>query len=159
MIGMLTVAGEEVDAPLFYDLRSIVKAMKCEMPSLAKFHSAILNAGYQVSISHCASNTVKTDAPPEVLWAILQAYRLEHLRSGQMVPAGNFVAQRLVELPPVEGLTVSFEKHPDADKPSRKIKLIRFEQHKGMNWGPKARAKSSKKKVRTEAEDEEQPNK
>ena len=32
------------------------------------FRSALLNAGYEVSLSHAAPNSVKTDAPNEVLW-------------------------------------------------------------------------------------------
>ncbi|GBM11453.1 hypothetical protein AVEN_212553-1, partial [Araneus ventricosus] len=36
--------------------------------------SAVLNAGYQVSLSHTSPTSLKTDAPPEVIWDIMRAW-------------------------------------------------------------------------------------
>jgi hypothetical protein len=35
------------------------------------FRSAILNAGYRVSLSHAAKNSIKTDAPHSLIWVCL----------------------------------------------------------------------------------------
>ena len=42
------------------------------VPPLVDFRSAILNAGYRVSFSHCHPLSIKTDAPPSVIWDLLQ---------------------------------------------------------------------------------------
>jgi tRNA (guanine26-N2/guanine27-N2)-dimethyltransferase len=35
--------------------------------------------------------------------------------------------------------------HPDANPPSRKYKLVRYQENPEKFWGPKARAKRSRK--------------
>ena len=39
-----------------------------------KFRSALLHAGYRVSITHTSAEAVKTDAPPSVVWDIMRAW-------------------------------------------------------------------------------------
>lgn len=39
-----------------------------------KKSSAILNAGYKVSGSHCAPQAVKTDAPSNVMWDLVRGW-------------------------------------------------------------------------------------
>lgn len=36
--------------------------------------SALLHAGYQVSLSHACKNTIKTDAPATVIWDIMRCW-------------------------------------------------------------------------------------
>ncbi len=36
--------------------------------------SALLNAGYKVSYSHANQNSIKTDAPTEVVWDVLREW-------------------------------------------------------------------------------------
>jgi hypothetical protein len=47
--------------------------IKAVMLTLAN-SSAILNAGYKVSGSHCSPKAIKTNAPSSVVWDILRAY-------------------------------------------------------------------------------------
>jgi tRNA(guanine-26,N2-N2) methyltransferase len=73
--GMLSVAREELpDAPLYYDLHSLAKTLRCTAPPLAVLRSALLNAGHRVSGSHACPLAVKTTAPPEVVWDILRCW-------------------------------------------------------------------------------------
>ncbi|GBM11242.1 hypothetical protein AVEN_5979-1, partial [Araneus ventricosus] len=52
-----------------------VKSIKSQMFSPAvEQKSAVLNAGYQVSLSHTSPTSLKTDAPPEVIWDIMRAW-------------------------------------------------------------------------------------
>jgi tRNA (guanine26-N2/guanine27-N2)-dimethyltransferase len=38
----------------------------------------------------------------------------------------------------------NFEKHPQSEPPSQKIKLVRYQENPEKNWGPKARAKGAR---------------
>ncbi len=40
--------------------------------------SALLHAGYRVSLSHACKNAVKTDAPAEVLWDVIRCWVSDH---------------------------------------------------------------------------------
>ncbi|VDN30116.1 unnamed protein product [Gongylonema pulchrum] len=70
-LGILSVIAEELpDIPLYYEFDQLMKVVKSPVPKAVDFRSAILNAGYRCSISHCNSKAVKTDAPTEFLWDI-----------------------------------------------------------------------------------------
>lgn len=143
MLGMLTVASEELQTPLFYIPCKLGQIMHTHAPPLLKFNSALLNAGYQVSSTHCAHGAVKTTAPTSVVWALMQQWALESEAKADF-PV-NSTVYKLRSLPKLmagdEQLKIDFTIHPDSNPPSRRIKLVRFADHKGMNWGPKARAK------------------
>lgn len=71
--GILTVVSEELqDIPMYYCLDYLASILKLSVPSLIKFRSAILHAGYRVSLSHCHTNSIKTDAPMSVIWDLFQ---------------------------------------------------------------------------------------
>lgn len=48
--------------------------VRCDTPSMIKFRSALLNAGYNVSFSHTNKQSIKTDAPTTVIWDIVRAW-------------------------------------------------------------------------------------
>jgi hypothetical protein len=49
--------------------------------------SAIMNANYQVSYSHCNKNSIKTNAPPELIWSILKEWiKLNPIKEKWMDP-------------------------------------------------------------------------
>ena len=59
--------GEELpDVPFFYQLDRLCSIMKVSVGKFVDFRSAILNAGFRVSISHCNKQAIKTDAPIDV---------------------------------------------------------------------------------------------
>ena len=69
---LLTTVQEELpDCPLHYDIHSMSQCLKATPPPMALFRSAVINAGYRVSPAHCNPLAIKTDAPTEVLWDIL----------------------------------------------------------------------------------------
>ncbi|KAI3660194.1 hypothetical protein MP638_004468 [Amoeboaphelidium occidentale] len=138
MLGMSTVISEELDTPFYYTVSSLAQIVKASCPSLVQINSALLNAGYNTSFTHCAENSIKTDAPPSVIWEIMRTWAKESGASEK-----NLAAQspgfKIRAVQPK--LAVSFKEHPNANPESRKVKLVRFEDHAGMSWGPKARAK------------------
>ena len=65
---MLIFSGEELpDVPFYYQLDRLCSVMKLTVGKFVDFRSAILNAGFRVSISHCNKQAIKTDAPIEVI--------------------------------------------------------------------------------------------
>ncbi|NXT27123.1 TRM1 dimethyltransferase, partial [Syrrhaptes paradoxus] len=75
MRGVLSVVTEELgDVPLYYTLDGLSSTIHSNTPSLLQIRSALLHAGFRVSLSHACKNAVKTDAPPAVLWDIMRCW-------------------------------------------------------------------------------------
>lgn len=67
LLGLLRAVQEELpDAPLYYTLSGLCRSVKASSPKMDVLRHAIVNAGYRASNTHCNSEGVKTDAPPEV---------------------------------------------------------------------------------------------
>ncbi|KAI3643786.1 hypothetical protein MP228_009950 [Amoeboaphelidium protococcarum] len=150
MLGMISVISEELpDVPLFYTVDKLCQAVRVSCPPMVKINSAILNAGYRVSMSHCHQHSLKTDAPIDVLMDILRCLKLECGPIKLDKFPDKSVQQNLLRKEPK--LRADFTIHPDANPQSRKFKLNRFEDHKGMNWGPRSK-KAVKRKLEIEAD-------
>ena len=145
MLGMMSVIREELDELLYYELPSMSSLINLSTPPLLQFRSALLNAGYQVSATHCNQAAFKTNAPVAFLWDVLRACREQSSENRKKDPAEQSVAAKLLKKERAH--EISFEKHELANPASRQQKLIRFECHVGMNWGPKSRAKMTKKRT------------
>ncbi|KAG9290032.1 hypothetical protein G9A89_010338 [Geosiphon pyriformis] len=152
MLGMLTVASEEIDSPLFYNLAALSKKLHCTNPPLKMFCSALLNKGYKYSTSHAAAGSVKTDAPPEVVWDIMRSWVVLNPINWKNVPEHSPGRKILT----VEAsFKADFSFHEDAEPPSKKIKLVRYQINPQPNWGPMARASKKLKSKEEEKNDQE----
>ncbi|XP_077980664.1 tRNA (guanine(26)-N(2))-dimethyltransferase-like [Glandiceps talaboti] len=139
IIGMLNVVSEELpDSPLYYTISRMCNVLHCSCPSLIQFRSAILHAGYQVSISHTNPEAIKTDAPSHVIWDIMRAWVKLHPVKQERLTEHSPATVILSKEPSIE---VSFEPLPGANARSRKYKLVRFPENPQKYWGPKSRAK------------------
>jgi len=140
IVGMLTVVDEELpDVPLYFVMdEGICGALRCFTPPAVKYRSAILNAGYRVSLSHAAESSVKTDAPTDFLWDLMRAWVKEiPVDSKRMVEGSvsfNILSAELKR-------EIDFTPHPDATSPSQIQGLKRFPPNPESHWGPKPRAK------------------
>ncbi|XP_074423090.1 tRNA (guanine(26)-N(2))-dimethyltransferase isoform X1 [Larus michahellis] len=140
MRGMLSVITEELgDVPLYYTLDSLSSTIHCNTPSLLQVRSALLHAGYRVSLSHACKNAVKTDAPPAVLWDVMRCWAKIHPVKRERL-AETSPASRILSVEPT--LQASFALRDDANPSSRKRGLKRFPENPEAFWGPKARAKA-----------------
>ncbi|XP_062491375.1 tRNA (guanine(26)-N(2))-dimethyltransferase isoform X1 [Pezoporus occidentalis] len=140
MQGVLSGIAEELsDVPLYYTLEGLSSTIHCNTPSLLQFSSALLHAGYRVSLSHACRTAVKTDAPPAVLWDILRCWvRLHPVKRERLTDTSP--AARILAVEPT--LQASFAIRADANPSSRKRGLKRFPENPEAFWGPKARAKA-----------------
>ncbi|KAI8812146.1 N2,N2-dimethylguanosine tRNA methyltransferase [Cladochytrium replicatum] len=138
LMGMITVMSEEIDVPLYYSLPSLCKTLHCTSPTLLAVHSAILHQGYKVSISHASDSSIKTSAPPAVVWDIMKSWIEEHpVKLRENGPAVAILKSQA-------STKANFNKHPDAVRPSKQMKLVRFQENPTKFWGPKARARKRK---------------
>uniref|UniRef100_A0A915ME13 tRNA (guanine(26)-N(2))-dimethyltransferase n=1 Tax=Meloidogyne javanica TaxID=6303 RepID=A0A915ME13_MELJA len=123
LVGVLTLVLEELnDQPLFYEFEQLMRIIKCSStPKNTFVRSALLNAGFKCSGSHCGPQALKTDAPTEFLWDICREW------------CTNGIVNRPVD----------FTLHKEAIPASKIENILRFQDNKGKNWGPKSKAKGS----------------
>ncbi|VDI71408.1 tRNA (guanine26-N2/guanine27-N2)-dimethyltransferase [Mytilus galloprovincialis] len=137
IVGMLTLQKEELqEVPLYFKLDSLFGFVHSETMPLIQFRSALLNAGYRVSLSHAMKNSIKTDAPHNVLWDIIRTWVKDH-----PVKPVRYEDTAIKTLLEKECTTkVSFEEHPEANPKSRKDGLLRYQANPEPHWGPKPKA-------------------
>nr|VZI41325.1 unnamed protein product [Spirometra erinaceieuropaei] len=76
LIGMLTVASEELeDCPFYMQIDQLASIIRTSPPKMTDLRSAFLNAGYRVSLSHAATASLKTDAPASFIWDVMCAWK------------------------------------------------------------------------------------
>lgn len=137
--GILSVIREELpDVPLYYTLDHLCSVLKLQCIQIVKLRSALLNAGYRVSFSHASKTSIKTNAPPNVLWDILRNWAKI-----------NPVHPKHIEKNPIIKVMLSKEAenaydfetiHPEANPSSRRRALARFPTNPMPNWGPGTRS-------------------
>ncbi|KAI8055218.1 N2,N2-dimethylguanosine tRNA methyltransferase-domain-containing protein [Syncephalis plumigaleata] len=121
MIGMLSVASEELDVPFYYTLSALGSAVRGDNPPLSVFFF----------VSHAT----------RVIWDIMRAWMKAHPVESKNARTDS-AASRLLSVEP--SIQVDFTEHPNANPESRKHKLVRYQENPEKNWGPKARAKRSR---------------
>uniref|UniRef100_A0A8C2W069 tRNA (guanine(26)-N(2))-dimethyltransferase n=1 Tax=Chinchilla lanigera TaxID=34839 RepID=A0A8C2W069_CHILA len=135
--GVLSVVTEELpDVPLYYTLDQLSSTIHCNTPSLLQLRSALLHAGFRVSLSHACRNAVKTDAPAEALWDIMRCWEKEcpvkRERLSETSPAFRILGAE-------PRLQANFTIREDANPSSRQRGLKRFQVNPEANWGPRPR--------------------
>lgn len=170
--GMLTMANNELcvekenyeeqrAAQLYFATTTISRVLKIPAPSIDDYCSALGNLGYNASLTHAASNCVKTNAPWSIIWFIGYQFakrsnvdfeRMSKTTAGYAILTNEKI-QSCVDLrekmPESEGKTDEeviewlFSKNPVSErvKKLRKIKIVKFQTNPTKNWGPKARPK------------------
>ncbi|XP_032686440.1 probable tRNA (guanine(26)-N(2))-dimethyltransferase [Odontomachus brunneus] len=139
MKGVLTMIHEELDVPLYYNLNRLMSIVKCQVPPMLVFRSALLNAGYKVSYSHANKVSIKTNASNNVIWDIVRAWEKKHPVKREKL-AVNSPAERILNASST--IEISLDIHPLANPISRQKHLSRFQKNPTVNWGPGVRART-----------------
>ncbi|XP_045107063.1 probable tRNA (guanine(26)-N(2))-dimethyltransferase isoform X2 [Portunus trituberculatus] len=141
MLGVISMMEEELpDVPLYYVLDRLARVASINLCKMVQFRSALLNAGYRVSLSHADPASLKTNAPARVVWDVVRAWERQQPARKTPLPADHparFILQQDM------GTEVNFDLHPNANPESRKKELLRFQVKPEKFWGPKSRAKTS----------------
>lgn len=139
LVGMLSVIEEELDdVPLYYSLDKLCCVVKLEIMPILRFRSALLHAGYKVSFSHACKSSIKTNAPPSVVWDILRCWNTMNPVKKERMLDGTPV-KAILGVPPTNQYELN-EIHPEANPDSRKNALSRFPGNPTAHWGPGTRA-------------------
>ena len=140
---IIKALGEVENTPLFWSLSSICKTLRCIAPSLTKVQTALINAGYKVSQSATNPDSIKTDAPAEVMWDIFREWTI-------LSPVNR--RKKLVNFPGAKILmkktkiVVDFKTGSSEVKANRKrerLGVTRYQMNPEKFWGPKSRAAGS----------------
>jgi tRNA (guanine26-N2/guanine27-N2)-dimethyltransferase len=133
--GILQVLSEElVDSPLYYSLDRLCRVVRCAMPSMKLFRSALLNAGFEVSYSHASKTSIKTNAPNVFVWDIMREIQKNYPKIGldEKSPGFAIVSKS-------SSNQISFDIHEKAEPLSKEMQLLRYQVNPDSNWGPKSR--------------------
>lgn len=134
---LVAVSEELADVPLYVTIHSMASTLKCEPPNVTLFRSAIINAGYRVSISHASALAVKTDAPMEVLWDIMRCWVKEHpIKNKEKyseTPGGIILSKEPT-------IKANWARASGAVSSAKEKKIPRFIPNPTTNWGPMSRA-------------------
>lgn len=133
---MTTVLEELPDVPLYFNLHDVCRTLHCSAPKAEIIKSAIINAGFRASPTHCNPLGIKTDAPWEVIWDIMRCWVAEH--PSKRIELNSY-AGKLMAKQPV--LKADFSRAVGAVSEAKKTKQARFLPNPEPNWGPKARHK------------------
>jgi tRNA (guanine26-N2/guanine27-N2)-dimethyltransferase len=99
--------------------------------------SALMNAGYRVSLSHANRTSVKTDAPAHFVWDIMRHWVKLHPVAQNRLQG---VAAAVLSQEPTS--EIDMELRSDANPESREKGLSRFQENPQRFWGPGMRARS-----------------
>ena len=98
---MLTVVSEELlDVPFYYRQDKLCSLVRATSARLVDFRSAILNAGYRVSLSHACRSALKTDAPNQFVFDMLRAWERLHPTNRDKLDKDS-VAWKLLNADPI----------------------------------------------------------
>lgn len=156
---LIRLLQEEVPSiPLFMHLPSMCKTLNTSVPPAAAVRSALLAKGYEVSQSHVDPGSLKTTAPPELVWDILRIWTRKAgsslLQKIDMANDGTTAAsndkcrsagERILAVDPVHVSPADIDFTIKKDKFVRRgsgqeKQGVRFPQNPQPNWGPKPRA-------------------
>ncbi len=158
--GMLTMAKREIPAPFYFKTNTIASILKIPAPSIETYTSALANLGYTASLTHASSNSIKTDAPWEVIWFIgkklaqhnqKDVSKLSSTTAGYKILTNESIGQSIdlnalkteaghPEMDDFDWLVHANDLSRELTK-FRRIKILRFQENPTKYWGPKSRPK------------------
>ncbi|XP_033751075.1 tRNA (guanine(26)-N(2))-dimethyltransferase-like [Pecten maximus] len=139
LVGMLSLISEELkDCPMYYIIDDLCKKVHIKEIEQELFMSALLNAGFEVSLSHAEPNSIKTNASNRDIWDIIRSWnKIYPIHKKRLVP-GSITAS-IMSKEPI--LKVLFNYHPGAKQKSKEKRLVRYQPNPERCWGPKSKAK------------------
>ncbi|EMG48952.1 N(2),N(2)-dimethylguanosine tRNA methyltransferase, mitochondrial, putative [Candida maltosa Xu316] len=170
--GMLSVAKSELNGVFdIINLNAVSKLFKTPPMPLSHFANAISNLGYHISLTHVKANSVKTDAPQELVFKIFEAWLIEsnklYIKEIESKPeeeitekmkekvekiknkhnhCHNEIGNNIITYLDTQNLDVEIDfetKTPESDKLEklRKSGMVLFQENPRKNWGPQSMAK------------------
>lgn len=124
--------------------------MHCETPNHNVFRSALMNANYKVSYSHCSKNSFKTNAPAEIIWNLLREW-VKIKPINQRWLTSEYTVTRILKKE--SNTKFDFTIRQDSIPASKKNKMVRFHEPPPF-WGPKSKPKRKAEKDANDPNDQ-----
>ena len=138
--------GEVADAPLFYSMSSLAKRLRCQVVPIANMMAALKSCGYLVSQAAATHDSLKTNAPPKVVWDIMRRWVELHPISKSRQKETETVGFKLLSKKPI--IECDFKSAVAGIKRARateREQFVRYAPNPEANWGPKSRATGKKR--------------
>ncbi|XP_012544912.1 tRNA (guanine(26)-N(2))-dimethyltransferase isoform X2 [Bombyx mori] len=136
--GVLSMVREELnDVPLYYTIDKLFGRVHLQTMPMLIMRSAIINAGYKVSYSHASKMSVKTNAPPQLMWDIIRTWEKTHpIKQSKLVsdPVTKHILSQDIKN------NVDLSVNELANPLSRRDGRLRFQINPAPFWGPGSRA-------------------
>ncbi|KAG4301659.1 hypothetical protein PCK1_002144 [Pneumocystis canis] len=136
MKGILSVAEEELTNPFYYNPTHLSKILHCQTPSMKYVLSALINAGYSVSLTHASPGSIKTNAPPKIIWNIMKSWIKQYPVAEKRIRDGT-AAKEILKTE--SDTNIDFTLNHDIEK-ILKHGLLKYQLNPTKNWGPKVKA-------------------
>ncbi len=137
--GMLTLAQDEIEAPLYFEPDTMAHTLKCTTPPNRHFISALTNAGYEASMTHAKASAIKTNAPTGVIWDILKTWIKDHPinenNKNDNSPGAKILLSELKEK-----YSFTPTERTKEIEDLKNSKIVRFQVNPTKFWGPKSKA-------------------
>uniref|UniRef100_A0A6G1SPM0 tRNA (guanine(26)-N(2))-dimethyltransferase n=1 Tax=Aceria tosichella TaxID=561515 RepID=A0A6G1SPM0_9ACAR len=143
--GLIQLCIEELDVPLFLSATTMASILRMRLPRFKDFMSALVNAGYKVSISHTNQYGLKTNAPNTVVWDVFrqmaEQFRSQqdqsHPGSKKVKLQQTILMERIMSKP--RERSYDFTYNAAIETESQKLSLLRFQMNPDKDWGPKSK--------------------
>ena len=140
--------GEVPNAVLFYSMPSLSRRLRCQVVPIANMFCAIRSCGYSASQAAAATDSLKTDAPANVIWDIMRRWVELHPISESRKKEKDSVGFRILNKKPViecdfKNILAGIKRERQAEREN----FVRYAPNPEANWGPKSRATGKKRKV------------
>lgn len=143
--GLVQMCIEELDVPLFHSTTTMASTLRMKLPPCKYFMSALVNAGYKVSLSHTNPYSLKTNASNTVVWDIFRQMaeksKLQQEQPDQdtkkIKTQQTMLMDRIMSKPREN--SYDFTYNPAIETESQKLSLLRFQMNPDKDWGPKSR--------------------
>ncbi|EJD53010.1 N2,N2-dimethylguanosine tRNA methyltransferase [Auricularia subglabra TFB-10046 SS5] len=142
MMGMLTLAREELTNPFYFTPSRVASYFQCESPSYETVASALLNAGHAVTRSHALAGSFKTNAPISAIHDIFRGYIKTHPVKMEKIKPGSPAAALNAKEAKFEA---DFKHNPKAKTQTSSVKIVRYQHNPTPNWGPGMRPSKKRK--------------
>ena len=143
--------GEVPHAPLFYSMPSLARRLRCQVVPIANMLAALKSCGYAASQAAAATDSLKTDAPPSVVWDIMRRWvELHPVSNSRQKEKDSVGFQILSKAPKIVCDFKSAVAGIKRERAAEREKFVRYAPNPEANWGPKSRATGKKRKTEVE---------
>ena len=145
---MAKALGEVHGTVLFYDMSSLARRLRCQTVPIANMLAALKSCGYDASQAAAQVDSLKTNAPNNVVMDIMRRWVEIHPIAASRKKETESTGFRFLRKKPI--IECDFKSAVAGIKRERaaeREKFVKYAPNPEANWGPKSRATGKKQKT------------